>query len=67
MIVAAEPKHAEPFSLEVLRPLDLRARDDAVRENVFVGADENKILNPLKVGAHDGDAAGEADFRVPAD
>ena len=36
-------------------------------ENVFVGADKNKILNPLKVGAHDGDATGEADFRVAAD
>src|SRR6185503_21115843 len=67
MIVAAEPKHAEPLSLEILRPLDLRARDDAVRQNILVGADENKILNPLKIGAHDADAAGETDFRVSAD
>ena len=67
MIVAAEPEHPEPLPLEILRPLDLRARDDAVRENVFVGADKNKILNPLKVGAHDADAAGETDFRVAAD
>lgn len=67
MIVAADAVDPDALSFEIFGPLDIRAGDDAMRQVIFYGADENKILRSLDIRADDADPSNQAHVRITAD
>ena len=66
MTVAADAGHADPFSFQIFRPLQLRSGNDAVGQDILDAANEDEVRRSLHEGAHKADAPGQSNFGIAA-
>ena len=66
MRVAADAADADPFTLQILRLLDIATRDQGLGHDVFHAAGENHVSRSFYVSGDVADTAGDGHFSVAA-